>query len=120
MAEFNFIENIKEYGSRAKAMKKAFTGNGFKIVYEKDEEVDIADGFYFTVSYPGFNGEELLSELLHFGISAITLDTTGSDRIEGLRICVSGTSLNEIPILMKRLQLFCKYHCKKIMFFKTK
>ena len=33
----------------------------------------VADGFYFTISYPGFTGEELIEELLYYGISAISL-----------------------------------------------
>ena len=54
-------------------MKKLFTENGFKIVYDKDEQEPIADGFYFTFSYPGLSGEDLLHELIYYGISAISL-----------------------------------------------
>jgi aspartate/methionine/tyrosine aminotransferase len=87
-------------------MKKLFVENGFKLVYEKDEERDVADGFYFTVCYPGMTGEELLSELIRYGISAITLDTTGSSRTEGLRICVSHTGKERMNELEERLKLF--------------
>ena len=48
--EYNFIEEVKEYGEKAKIMKKLFTDNGFEIVYDKDEDQPIADGFYFTIS----------------------------------------------------------------------
>ncbi len=51
--KLNFVEVVKEYGEKAKIMKKMFTDNGFKIVYDKDIDKPIADGFYFTFSYPG-------------------------------------------------------------------
>ena len=70
--KFNFVENVKEYGMKATIIKKLFTDNGFKIVYDMDEDEKLADGFYFTFSYPGFTGEELLAELLYYGISAIS------------------------------------------------
>jgi len=103
---FDFVAVNKEYGDRALAMKEAFIENGFKIVYDKDENLELANGFYFTISYPGMNGEELLAELLRFGISAITLDTTGSSRIEGLRICTSQTGKDRFNDLKERLRAF--------------
>ena len=104
--KFNFVEETKEYGEKAKIMKKLFTDNGFKIVYDMDEDKPIADGFYFTFSYPGMSGEELISELIYYGISAITLGITGSERTEGLRACVSLVSRNQFPALEERLKLF--------------
>jgi len=83
--KFNFVENVKEYAVRAGIMRKMFTDNGFRIVYDMDVDKPLADGFYFTFSYPGFTGSELLEELLYYGISAISLEITGSDRIEGVR-----------------------------------
>lgn len=106
--KFNFVEGVKEYGERARIMKKLFTENGFKIVYDKDIDKPIADGFYFTLSYPGMNSEELLEELLYYGISAISLSITGSERHEGLRACVSFTSLDQMPLLEERLKAFSK------------
>ena len=108
--KFNFLEPVKEYARRAKAMKKLFLENGFKIVYDMDEDQPIADGFYFTISYPGFSGEELVEELLFYGISAISLAITGSDRLEGIRACVSSTDSSQFPLLEKRLQQFKKDH----------
>ncbi len=108
--EFNFVEYVKEYGERARIMKRLFTENGFRIVYDKDEDEPIADGFYFTISYPGFTGVELVEELLFYGISAISLVTTGSDRHEGVRACVSLTGKEEFPVLEKRLKQFKKDH----------
>ena len=49
--QFNFVDIVKEYGEKAKIMKKLFTENGFYIVYDKDENDPIADGFYFTYAY---------------------------------------------------------------------
>lgn len=108
--EFDFVEDVKEYGRRAAAMKKIFMENGFKIVYDKDIDKPLADGFYFTFSYPGFSGIELLHELLFYGVSAISLDITGSERHEGLRACVSQTSSNQFPVLDERLKAFRRNH----------
>ncbi|MFO8002433.1 MAG: pyridoxal phosphate-dependent aminotransferase [Marinilabilia sp.] len=104
--EYDFVANLGEYGKRASIMKKLFVDNGFKLVYDKDETRDLADGFYFTISYPGLSGEELLEKLIRHGISAITLDTTGSTRSEGLRICVSHTGMDRMDELKKRLESF--------------
>ena len=103
---YNYVEPVKEYGVRAHVMKRLFTENGFAIVYDKDEGQDIADGFYFTISYPGFTGAELVEELLYYGISSISLTTTGSDRHEGIRACVSLTGKDQFPALEKRLKQF--------------
>ena len=104
--KFNFIEDVKEYGEKAKIMKKMFTNNGFKIVYDMDENELIADGFYFTISYPGFTGVELIEKLIYYGISAISLAITGSERTEGLRACVSLVNRNQFPDLEFRLKKF--------------
>jgi aspartate/methionine/tyrosine aminotransferase len=107
---YNFVEVVKEYGEKAKIMKKMFTDNGFKIVYDKDEDQPIADGFYFTCSYPGFSGDELLKELLSYGISAISLEITGSERLEGIRACVSLIQREKFPVLESRLKTFHENH----------
>lgn len=107
---FNFVEVVREYGEKAKIMKRLFTGNGFNIVYDKDENDPIADGFYFTFSYPGFTGEELLQEMIYYGISAIALSITGSERIEGIRACVSLVKREQFPILEARLKKFHENH----------
>lgn len=104
--EFDFVEVVKEYGERAKIMKKLFTDNGFKIVYDMDEDQPLADGFYFTFSYPGMNGVDLLEKLLYYGISAISLATTGSERVEGIRACVSQIQRSQLKVLEDRLRIF--------------
>ena len=108
--KLNFVEVVKEYGEKAKIMKKLFTDNGFKIVYDKDEDEPIADGFYFTFSYPGYSGEELLNELLYYGISAISLSITGSERLEGIRACVSLVRRDQFKDLEFRLKRFNEDH----------
>lgn len=108
--KIDFVEIVKEYGEKAKIMKKIFTDNGFKIVYDKDIDQPIADGFYFTFSYPGYSGADLLEELLYYGISAITLDITGSERHEGIRACVSLVQRAQFPILEERLRRFHENH----------
>ena len=95
-------------------MKKMFTDNGFKIVYDMDENEPIADGFYFTISYPGFTGVELIEKLMYYGISAISLAITGSERIEGLRACVSLVNRSQFPDLEYRLKKFNEHYGKKI------
>lgn len=108
--EFNFVDEVREYGRKANIMKKLFLDNGFHIVYDKDEDEPIADGFYFTFAYPGFSGEELIKELLYYGISAISLSITGSERLEGVRACVSLVQRSEFPELEARLKKFNSDH----------
>lgn len=102
---FNFVEDVKEYGKKAKIMKDLFVENGFHVVYEKDGEEPIADGFYFTIGYKDMSGGELLGNLLYHGISAITLRNTGSEK-EGLRACVSHVKRDQFADLETRLKLF--------------
>ena len=108
--QFNFVDIVKEYGAKAKIMKKLFTDNGFYIVYDKDENDPIADGFYFTYAYPNFSGEQLLEEMLYYGVSAISLAITGSQRLEGIRACVSLVQRDQFPDLEKRLKKFKQDH----------
>ena len=108
--DFNFVDIVKEYGEKAKIMKKFFTDNGFYIVYDTDVDEPIADGFYFTFAYPGFTGEELLNELIYYGISAISLAITGSERVEGVRACVSLVQREQFPDLEFRLKAFNEHH----------
>ncbi|MFO7756325.1 MAG: pyridoxal phosphate-dependent aminotransferase [Bacteroidales bacterium] len=104
--EYNYIEDVKEYGEKARMMKQMFLANGFDIVYDTDIDRPIADGFYFTISFPGMSSGQLLEKLLYYGVSAITLNITGSDRKEGLRACVSVIPRNMLPLLEERLQKF--------------
>lgn len=107
--EFNFVEDVKEYGERAKIMKKLFLDNGFELVYGDDVNLPLADGFYFTVSYPGMTGPDLNKKLLYYGISAICLNETGSLK-EGLRACVSQVGRDRFEDLEIRLKEFHKHN----------
>jgi len=104
--EFNFVDSVRVYEEKARIMKKLFLSNGFYIVYDKDIDTPIADGFYFTIAYPGITGDELLRELLFYGISAISLNITGSTRTDGLRACVSQVHPSQYPVLESRLRRF--------------
>ena len=88
-------------------LKKIFADNGFHIVYDKDIDQEIGDGFYFTVGYDGLTGGELMYELLFYGVSAICLNTTGSLQ-EGLRVCTSFIQENQFDVLDERLKAFNK------------
>lgn len=107
---YNFVNDVKEYGERARLLKKVFTDNGFYIVYDKDENEELADGFYFTFAYPNMTSEQLLEELLYYGVSAISLTITGSERKDGLRACVSQVNRNDITTLEERLKAFHANH----------
>ncbi|HET9571212.1 MAG TPA: pyridoxal phosphate-dependent aminotransferase [Bacteroidales bacterium] len=107
--EFNFLDDVAIYGRRAHLAKKCFIDNGFNIVYDNDLGEEIADGFYFTVAYPGFKGGDLMRELLFYGISAIALDSTGSDE-EGLRICTSFIHEEYFAEMRKNLEIFKENH----------
>jgi aspartate/methionine/tyrosine aminotransferase len=106
----DFVAIIREYGEKARIMKRLFVENGFRIVYDRDLDQPVADGFYFTFAYPGLQGGELLGELLNYGISAITLDITGSERTEGLRACTSLIPRSQFPVLEARLKAFHQDH----------
>ena len=108
--EYNYRNDVLEYAAKAKIMKKLFTDNGFNIVYDMDDDMPIADGFYFTLSYPGFTGEELLENLLYYGISAIALSITGSEMLQGIRACVSTIKRAQFPELEYRLKRFNNDH----------
>lgn len=103
---YNFIEVTREYGRKAKIMKDLFVKYGFQIVYADDAGEPIGDGFYFTISYPGFSGPELINQLLYYGISAISLGITGSSHPEGLRACVSQVKPEQFEELEVRLSKF--------------
>ncbi len=102
----DFVKDVRVYGARAKRMKQLFIENGFNIVCDKDDTVPLADGFYFTFSYPDMAGAELVEKLIYFGISAIALETTGSEHTEGLRACVSQVNDTQFADLESRLQQF--------------
>ena len=106
---FDFVSQVKEYGRRAEKLKKIFTDHGFTIVYDHDLDQPIADGFYFTIGYPGMTGGQLMEELVYYGVSAISLSTTGSNQ-QGLRACTSFIKDHQYDLLDERLRLFEENH----------
>jgi hypothetical protein len=106
---FDFVGEVREYGRRAARLKRIFLNHGFRIVYDRDMDEAIADGFYFTISYPGMTGGQLMEELIYYGISAISLSTTGSNQ-EGLRACTSFIKPHQYELLEERLQRFQANH----------
>ncbi len=104
--DYRFIDDVSIYGEKARRMKKIFLDHGFNIVYDHDMDDPIADGFYFTLEYPGLNSGELLRRLLSFGISAISLRITGSESISGIRACVSQIPFEMFDVLEERVKLF--------------
>ena len=104
--EYNFVKITSEYGKRAKKVCKIFLKYGFKQVYEKDMDETVGNGFYLTMSYPNYEGNDLMIELMKYGISTITLKSTGSNRHEGLRVCISFVDEKDMPVLDERLKKF--------------
>ncbi|MDR3308679.1 MAG: pyridoxal phosphate-dependent aminotransferase [Tannerella sp.] len=104
---FDFVAEIREYGLRAARLKEIFVRHGFVIVYDQDLDRPIADGFYFTIAYPGMTGGELMEELMYYGVSTISLITTGSQQ-EGVRACTSFIKPNQYALLDERLAIFNK------------
>ncbi len=103
--EIDFINNLHSYGEKARRMKTIFLNHGFYIVYN-DEYGDLADGFYFTIAYPGMTSGELMRKFLYYGLSAVSLSITGSENKNGLRICVSFVRPEQIDELDERLRKF--------------
>lgn len=105
--KFDFRSEIKIYGGRAHKLKEIFTRHNFYIVYDKDLDQPIADGFYFTIGYPGMTSGELAHELMYYGVSAICLVTTGSEQ-EGLRVCTSFIRDEQYAALEERMSIFAE------------
>ena len=102
---YDFRKDIGIYGERAHKLKDIFRKHGFVIVYDKDLGEDIADGFYFTIGYPGMTGGQLAHELMYYGVSAICLTTTGSVQ-QGLRVCTSFIEDRQMAVLDGRMAVF--------------
>ena len=104
----DFVAATSEYARRAALTKKMFLDNGFHIVYSKDGEDDVSDGFFYTVGYEGLSSSDLMRELMLMGICSISLSLTGSVQ-DGVRICVSQLNRPEqFEMLEQRLRLFAK------------
>lgn len=107
--QLNFVEDTREYAVRAEKMKKIFTDNGFHIVYEYDVTQKVGDGFFFTIGYGDMSGGDLLRELLYYGVSSISLSTTGSQQ-QGVRACTSRMREELYEVLEERMKAFREDH----------
>ncbi len=105
--KYDFRKEVSVYGERAKKLKEIFLANNFHIVYDKDLDLPVADGFYFTIGYKGMTSGQLAKELMYYGVSAISLITTGSEQ-EGLRVCTSFIEEHQYEPLKQRMKLFAK------------
>ena len=102
---YDFRKEVSVYGQRAHKLKEIFLRHGFHVVYDKDLDQPVADGFYFTIGYKNMTSGELAKELMYYGVSAICLITTGSHQ-EGLRVCTSFIEDHQYSQLEERMQIF--------------
>ena len=102
---YDFRSDIRVYADRAHKLKEIFLRHGFHVVYDKDLDEPIADGFYFTIGYKRMTSGELAKELMYYGVSAICLITTGSHQ-EGLRVCTSFIEDHQYDQLEERMAIF--------------
>ena len=103
---YDFVKELRNYGLRAHRSREIFDANGFRLVYDKDMEQTISDGFFYTVTYKDLSNRELLENLLRCGVIAIPLNTTGSGQ-SGIRVCVSRLlSEEDFQRLDQHLKLF--------------
>ncbi|MFC1784337.1 aminotransferase class I/II-fold pyridoxal phosphate-dependent enzyme [Candidatus Neomarinimicrobiota bacterium] len=106
--EYDYLGKVRTYGNRANKAKTIFLKNGFNLLYDKDLDEPIADGFYFTIKRKGMTGGELLHVMLLFGMSGIPMHPTGTKR-EGVRICVSLVPQEQYGELARRVATLDEY-----------
>ena len=102
---YDFRKEVSVYGQRAHKLKEIFCRHGFHVVYDKDLDQPVADGFYFTIGFKKMTSGELAKELMYYGVSAICLITTGSHQ-EGLRVCTSFIEDHQYAQLEERMTIF--------------
>ncbi len=105
----NFVEDTREYERRAARMKEIFKRHGLTVVYDRDVTREVGAGFFYTLGYPGMSGNQLVLELMYYGVSSISLSTTGSLK-QGVRACVSRMREELYPVLEERMAEFEKDH----------
>lgn len=106
---FNILQDVRTYGQRAARLKEIFLKHGFHLVYAEDMGNALADGFYFTIGYKNMSGDELMKELVYYGVTAISLTSTGSLQ-QGLRACTSFIQDHQYDVLDQRLAIFAENH----------
>ena len=107
--KLDFVAETREYERRAARMKDIFRKNGFHVVYDKDVDEQVGDGFFFTIGYGSMQSGELIRELMCYGVSSISLVTTGSEQ-HGIRACASRMTEPQFAVLDERLSAFRSDH----------
>lgn len=101
----NFVEDTREYANRSHRMKAIFMSHGFSLVYDRDVTEELGDGFFFTISYPGIESGELSAELMAYGVSTVSLTSSGSIN-SGVRVCSSRIHDHQFDLLEERIAAF--------------
>lgn len=108
--KLDFVAICRDYGRRARRARQMFEEAGFSLVYARDGQQPVSDGFFFTAKYPGMDSVTLQRELLRYGIATISLPSTGSMQ-HGVRVCVSMlTNEESFSRLSSHLKLFDDGH----------
>ena len=107
--QIDFLQDVRAYHDRAREMKRIFCQNGFHIVYDHDVTLPVGDGFFFTLGYGNMSSGDLVRELVHYGVSGISLATTGSQQ-RGIRACTSRMREELYPVLDQRMKAFHQDH----------
>lgn len=104
--KIRYVDNTREYARRAHKIKEIMKRNGFHIVYDKDADGrEVGDGFFFTFGYRDWTGKKLVNKLIYYGVSAISLESTGAQR-NGMRGCASTIREDQYALLDERLRKF--------------
>lgn len=61
--KLDFVGHTREYAHRAHRVKELFERHGFHIVYDKDQDEHVSDGFFFTVGYGSMPSSDLVAAL---------------------------------------------------------
>ncbi|MEG1579749.1 MAG: pyridoxal phosphate-dependent aminotransferase [Bacteroidaceae bacterium] len=107
--KIDFVCDTTAYRDHASKMIQIFKDNGFYVTYDKDLDLDVEGGFFFTVGYPGLTSGQLMQELMYYGVSSISLSTTGAER-QGIRGCTSRMREELYPAMEERMKEFRKDH----------
>jgi aspartate/methionine/tyrosine aminotransferase len=105
--KYDLVQNLSEYGRRAKAVKSILLRNGFHTIYKSSCD-ESEHGFYLTFGFPGLTAAQLLKELLYHGITALPLSAFGSCSKDGLRACVGLLEPRFFPLLERGIQEFSR------------
>ena len=92
--------------SKIKRIYVPMTESGFYILFCLQQS---QHGYGISQQVKQMTGGELMEELIYYGISAISLSTTGSTQ-EGLRACTSFIKPHQYALLEERLRLFKENH----------